>query len=196
MHKSLTTTQDKKINQFIDLALKFNKTHNIFARKNKNEIYEKDFLDCFPLFKMIKDGQSIIDLGSGGGFPGILLSIVKPNNKTNLLESSTKKCFFLKSAIEKLSLTNTKVINKTIKNNNNIGTFDVITARAFASTKKIITLTKNNTHKNSIYILLKGRKKTIQEELNDIDKNQYIYEIIKQDTKKYERNIVEIKKNE
>ena len=117
MHKSLTTTQDKKINQFIDLALKFNKTHNIFARKNKNEIYEKDFLDCLPLFKMIKDGQSIIDLGSGGGFPGILLSIVKPNNKTNLLESSTKKCFFLKSAIEKLSLTNTKVINKTIKNN-------------------------------------------------------------------------------
>ncbi len=196
MHKNLTKTQDKKINQFIELALEFNKVHNIFARKNKDEVFEKDFLDCSPVFKIIKKGQSVIDLGSGGGFPGILLSIVKPNNKINLLESSTKKCFFLKSVVEKLSLSNTQVINKTIKKENNIGVFDVITARAFATTKKIIALTKNNTHKNSRYILLKGREKTVQEELSDIDKNQYIYEIINQDTKKYERNIVLIKRNE
>ena len=196
MHKSLTKTQDKKTNQFIELALEFNKAHNIFARKNKDEVFEKDFLDCFPIFKIIKKGQSIIDLGSGGGFPGILLSIVKPNNKISLLESSTKKCFFLKSVVEKLSLTNTRVINKTIKQDNDIGVFDVITARAFATTKKIITLTKRNTHKNSRYILLKGREKVVQEELNDIDKNQYIYEIINQDTKKHERNIVLIKRNE
>ena len=196
MHKSLTKTQDKKTNQFIELALEFNKAHNIFARKNKDEVFEKDFLDCFPIFKIIKKGQSIIDLGSGGGFPGILLSIVKPNNKISLLESSTKKCFFLKSVVEKLSLTNTRVINETIKKDNDIGVFDVITARAFATTKKIITLTKRNTHKNSRYILLKGREKVVQEELNDIDKNQYIYEIINQDTKKHERNIVLIKRNE
>ncbi|MAR95844.1 MAG: 16S rRNA (guanine(527)-N(7))-methyltransferase RsmG [Gammaproteobacteria bacterium] len=196
MHRSLTKNQDKKLNKFIDLALEFNKTHNIFVRKNKDEVIKKDFKDCLPLFKIIKDGQSVIDLGSGGGFPGMLLAIVKPNSKINLLESSIKKCFFLRTTIEKLSLTNTKVINETIKENNHIGVFDVITARAFASTKKIITLTKNNTHKNSRYVLLKGRKKTIEEELNDIDKNQYICEIIEQDTKKYERNIILIKKNE
>ena len=196
MHRSLTKNQDKKLNKFIDLALEFNKTHNIFVRKNKDEVIKKDFEDCLPLFKIIKDGQSVIDLGSGGGFPGMLLAIVKPNSKINLLESSIKKCFFLRTTIEKLSLTNTKVINETIKENNHIGVFDVITARAFASTKKIITLTKNNTHKNSRYVLLKGRKKTIEEELNDIDKNQYICEIIEQDTKKYERNIILIKKNE
>jgi len=196
MHKNLTKSQGEKINKFINLALEFNKTHNIFVRQNKDEVVEKDFLDCFPLFKMIQDGQSVIDLGSGGGIPGIFIAILKPNNKINLLESSTKKCFFLKTTIKKLSLTNTKVINKTLKENNKIGEFDVITARAFASIKKIITLTKNNTHKNSRYLLLKGREKNIKEELNDIDKNQYICEIIKQDIKKYERNIILIKRNE
>ena len=94
----------------------------------------------------------LVPPGIGGGIPGIFIAILKPDNKINLLESSTKKCFFLKTTIKKLSLTNTKVINKTLKENNKIGEFDVITARAFASIKKIITLTKNNTHKNSRYL--------------------------------------------
>ena len=196
MHKLLTKDQNKKIKEFINLALEFNQTHNIFVRKNYEEVYQKDVLDCAPLFNVIKRGESIIDLGSGGGFPGILLSILLPNNPISLLEGSTKKCYFLKTAIEKLSLKNTKTINQTIKENNGLGVYDVITARAFASTKKIIKLTKNNTHQKTRHILLKGKKKIIQEELKLINKNQYIYEIINKDTKEYERNIVIIKNNE
>ncbi len=98
--------------------------------------------------------------------------------------------------LEKLSLKNTHTINKTIEENNSLGVYDVITARAFAPVEKIIKLTKNNTHKNTKHILLKGKKKIVQEELSLIDKNQYICEIINKDTKEYERNIVIIKKNE
>jgi len=71
-----------------------------------------------------------------------------------------------------------------------------MTARAFASIKKIIKITKNNTHQKTKHILLKGKKKIIQEELKLINKNQHIYEIINKDTKEHERNIVIIKKNE
>ena len=196
MHKPFTKDQNKKINEFINLALEFNQTHNIFVRKNHEEVYQKDILDCAPLFDLVGEEESIIDLGSGGGFPGILLSILLPNNPISLLESSSKKCYFLKTVVEKLSLKNTKTINQTIKENNSLGVYDVITARAFASTKKIIKLTKNNSHQKTRHILLKGKKKTIQEELKHINKNQHICEIINKDTKEHERNIVIIKNNE
>ena len=194
MHEFFTKEQNKKAKEFINLALEFNKTHNIFVRKGYEEVFQKDVLDCAPLFNMIKEDESVIDLGSGGGFPGILLAISLPNNPISLLESSSKKCYFLKTVIEKLSLKNTTTINQTIKENNNLGAYDVITARAFAPIKKIIKLTKNNTHQKTKHILLKGKKKIIQEELKLINKNQYIYEIINKDTKEYERNIVVIKK--
>lgn len=186
----------EKINIFILLALEFNKTHNIFSRQGCDEVYEKDILDCEPLIKRIKDNSSVLDLGSGGGFPGILLAITKPKNKVSLIESSAKKCFFLRSVKDKLSLGNITIINKKIEPNNKIGIFDVITARAFASIDKITKLTNTNSNKHTKYLLLKGKNKTTQEELRDIDKNLYLYEIIKQDTKTHERNLVVIKKNE
>jgi len=193
MHEFFTKEQHKKNKEFINLALEFNKTHNIFARKDYEEVFQKDVLDCAPLINMIKEEESIMDLGSGGGFPGILLAISLPNNPISLLESSSKKCYFLKTVIKKLSLKNTTTINQTIKESNSLGVYDVITARAFAPTKKIIKLTKNNTHQKTKHILLKGKKKIIQKELKLINKNQYIYEIINKDTKEYERNIVVIK---
>ena len=196
MHNPFNEEEKDKINTFINLALEFNKTHNIFSRKEHDEVYKKDILDCEPLIKRIKNNTKILDLGSGGGFPGILLAITKPKSQISLIESSSKKCFFLRSVADKLALKNTTIINKKIEPNNNIGVFDIITARAFASIDKITKLTKTNRNKDTEYLLLKGKNKTIQEELTDIDKNMYLYEIIKLDTKTHERNMVLIKNNE
>ena len=196
MHNPFKEEEKDKINIFINLALEFNKTHNIFSRKEHDEVYKKDILDCEPLVKRIKNNTKILDLGSGGGFPGILLAITKPKSQISLIESSSKKCFFLRSVADKLALKNTTIINKKIEPNNNIGVFDIITARAFASIDKITKLTKTNRNKDTEYLLLKGKNKTIQEELTDIDKNLYLYEIIKLDTKTHERNMVLIKNNE
>ena len=196
MHNPFKEEEKNKINIFINLALEFNKTHNIFSRKEYDEVYKKDILDCEPLVKRIKNNTKILDLGSGGGFPGILLAITKPKSQISLIESSSKKCFFLRSVADKLALKNTTIINKKIEPNNNIGVFDIITARAFASIDRITKLTKTNCNKDTEYLLLKGKNKTIQEELTDIDKKLYLYEIIKLDTKTHERNMVLIKNNE
>ena len=196
MHDSFTTEQKKKIDIFINLALTYHTTHNILSRKNFNDVYKKDILDCSPLIEFLKKNDKVLDLGTGGGFPGILLSIVKPSNQINLLEKNKKKCYFLKIVIDELKLKNTRIVNKTIIKQNKLGKFDIITARAFASIEKIINLTKNNTHQNSKYILLKGKKLNIQNELKDIDKNKLRYEIIKQETTTRERNIVLIENNE
>ena len=77
-HKAFNKSEKEKIDQYIDLALNFNKTHNLFARKNKPEILNKDILDCAHIIPAIKPNKTVADLGSGGGLPGILLSITKP----------------------------------------------------------------------------------------------------------------------
>ena len=191
--KTLTENQLKKVNTFIELALEFNKTHNIFVRTNKKDVMQKDINDCLPIINLIKPNNNIADLGSGGGFPGILLSITKPGNKITLIESNNKKCYFLRTVIDKLELKNTEVINQTITKNNNLEIFDVITARAFASIEKIINLTQKNNKKETEYILLKGKEQKIKEELKLLDQKKYRYEIIKLDNENQERNIVVIK---
>ena len=193
---NISKKNEEKIAIFIDLALEFNKTHNIFVRKNAKEVFEKDIFDCLPLTKEISDKESVLDLGSGGGFPGILIGILKPNNKVCLVESSSKKCYFLKKTVHELSLNNVFIINSTISKNNNIGKYDIITARAFANMEKIINITKNNTKPSTKYLLLKGTIKKLNEELEVLNTKQLTYEIIKLDNKKAERHLVKINQNE
>ena len=194
--KTLTEKQEKKIEKYISLATKFNETHNIFVRKNEEEVFNEDIMDCLPILQAIEPNRSIADLGSGGGLPGILISITNPNNKISLIESSQKKCYFLRLLIDELDLKNTSVISTTITEKNKLGLFDIITARAFAQTRRIISLTKNNIHKKSKYLLLKGKYKKIQEELQSLDIKKFRYEITKLDHQTKERNLIMIKKNE
>ena len=87
---SFKKKEQEKIEEYITLAQEFNKTHNIYVRKNKKEIVDKDIIDCSPLITIIKPNKTILDLGSGGGFPGILLSITKPENKITFKNFITK----------------------------------------------------------------------------------------------------------
>ena len=137
-----------------------------------------------------------MDLGSGGGFPGLVIGISKPKNKIYLVESSRKKIYFLKNTINTLELNNIEVINNTLIQKNNLGSFDYITTRAFANIKKTLNITKNNIHKRSKYLLLKGKKEKIEDEIETTNTKQLSYEIIKLDGKNGERNLVIIKPNE
>jgi 16S rRNA (guanine527-N7)-methyltransferase len=196
MHEKNKEEADKKIEQFVYEALAFNKKHNIFVRKSIEDVYEKDVYDCFPVLKKINNSDNILDLGSGGGFPGIIIAIVKPMCEIHLLEKSKKKCYFLNKTIDLLGLKNAKVLDTVINKNNNLGSYSLITARAFSSTANILKLTQNNLDDGGKYVLLKGKKEKISEELATINTNKYKYEIIKLENKKYERHLVEIKKSE
>ena len=189
----INNEKKEKILTFINLALDFNKTHNIFSRSSEQEVFEKDVLDSYPITKFIDNKKTILDLGSGGGFPGLVIAIIKPNNKVYLLESNQKKAYFLRKTIDELNIKNGIVINENITKRNNLGTFDIITARAFAKIGKIIELTRNNLKKETEYLLLKGTLKKIKEELKVLDTNQLTYEIIKLENKKQERHIIKIK---
>tara|TARA_B100001113_G_C21009506_1_gene578624 strand:- start:220 stop:825 length:606 start_codon:yes stop_codon:yes gene_type:complete len=182
----------EKIKTFINLALEFNQTHNIFVRKDFKEVFEKDIVDCLPVASEIEKSDSVLDLGSGGGFPGILISLLRPKNEVSLVESSSKKCYFLKKTIDELNLNNTKIINENINENNNVGKYDIITARAFADINKIINITKNNITPNTKYLLLKGTIKKINKEMEVLNTKQLTCEIIKLDNEQAERHLVKI----
>ena len=185
-----------KIKEFVVDAIVFNKSHNIFVRELAEEVFEKDILDCMPLIEKIKDNEKILDMGSGGGFPGLLIAILRPNCEIHLLEKSQKKCYFLNKTIHKLGLLNAKTLNINIKPNNKIGAYNLITSRAFSSTENTLNLSKTNLEIGGRYILLKGREEKITEELESLDTNKYKYEIIKIQNTKHERHLVEIKINE
>ena len=193
---NLSPGEVKNIHLFINEALLFNNKHNIFVREGFDDVLNKDIIDCIPLIKKIKNNTKILDLGSGGGFPGILIAILKANCEIHLVEKTQKKAYFLKKMKDMLKLKNTEVINKKLLSKNNIGFYDVITARAFSSTQNIIEITQNNIKTGSRYLLLKGREEKIKEELHSVDTNKYKYEIIKIDDSEHERHLVEINLNE
>ena len=193
---NLSSSEVKNIHLFINEALLFNNKHNIFVRESFDDVLNKDIIDCMPLIKKIKNNTKILDLGSGGGFPGILIAILKANCEIHLVEKAQKKAYFLKKMKDMLKLKNTEVINNKLLSKNNIGFYDVITARAFSSTQNIIEITQNNIKTGSRYLLLKGREEKIMEELHSVDTNKYKYEIIKIDDREHERHLVEINLNE
>ena len=143
----------KKININIDektisiLANYYNKLneeykkYNLTRIINEEDVYLKHFYDSLTLTKIINiTNQSICDLGSGAGFPGLVLAICFPDSKLTLIESNGKKCYFLNLVKEKLNLKNVTIINRRIEEyaKENREEFDIVTARAVAPLKHLL----------------------------------------------------------
>jgi len=192
MSNTNTPTKDEanKIKQFINLAFEYNKTHNLFVRTSPEDIYETDVKESLTTLKYLTNIKTLLDIGTGAGLPGMVIAITRPDIKVTLAESNRKKTYFIKKTIKQLGLKNTEVVEKHITNKSQIGKFDIITARAFASTSKIIKTCDHLLKPNGRYVLLKGKEKKILEELKTINKNQHKYEIIKLDNKNKERHIL------
>ncbi len=131
----LNDSQKEKFNAYYELLIKYNKMFNITAITEKEEVYEKHFIDSILGADEIK-GNTLIDIGSGGGFPALPIKIVKEDLSVTLLEATGKKCEFLKTVVSELGLENVTVINgraeDLAKDENFREKFDVCTARAVA----------------------------------------------------------------
>ena len=190
----LSPEQEKQVNRFIKEAFHYNKTHNLFVRESEETIYNKDIKDCWPLIDYIKNNDKILDIGTGAGFPGFLISIAKPNLSITLAESNKKKTYFLKKTIKKLGLQNIRVEESHLTNKASLGPFSVITARAFSHTQNIINICNPMLEPGGTYLLLKGKEVKINEEIQSINKKEHKCEIIKVRNKYEERHILLIKK--
>lgn len=130
-----------RLEKYYQLLKEENAKYNLTRIIEEPDVYLKHFYDSLTISKIIKiDNQNICDLGSGAGFPGLVLAICFPNTKITLIESNRKKCNFLKLIREKLELENVIVINERIEEyaKNNRELYDVVTARAVAPIKYLL----------------------------------------------------------
>ena len=161
-----------KLSEYKKILIKENETMNLIGKSTIHDLDERHFLDCIQIVKYLPQHEkSLMDIGTGAGLPGIILSIIGFKN-LHLVEKSPKKSLFLENCKLRLGL-NYHVHNKSITEISDINV-DCITARAFASIEKIITMTKNIINKKTKFILLKGR--SYLTELKSINPKKFFWE--------------------
>lgn len=166
---SVTPLQLEKLNIYYNLLIEENKKYNLTAITNKEDVYLKHFYDSLTLTKIITlSNQHICDIGTGAGFPGIVLKIIFPDLKVTLLDSTEKKCKFLKLIISKLNLNNIDVINERaeIYSKTTREKYDIVTSRAVAPLKHLLEYSIPLVKVNGYYIAMKG---DISKEIVGID---------------------------
>ena len=183
VYKYFELSQEKqhKINRLVDVYEVWNQKINLISRKDFESFYERHVLHSLSICKVFsfKDGSKIMDLGSGGGFPGIPLAIMFPEVEFFLVDSIFKKTYALQDIVKELDLCNITVLNKRAEDVEN--TFDFIVCRAVAKLDQLnrwITgkISKKNHHefKNGL-ICLKGGDLT--KETKNFTRNLVAYSI-------------------
>ena len=156
---NFTEKQIIKADAYIDQILKWNKTRNLVSRNlTKNDLAEH-FLDCAALHKLLKSG-SVIDLGSGPGFPGICLAIIDPKRKITLVDSNRKKTTFLTHVKNELELNSVIVRNERVEHINRINDENIV-CRAFKEPEEIVKGLKDKITKRNKITLMVSRESPV-----------------------------------
>ena len=156
---TLTNEQLSKLEKYYEILVEENQKYNLTAITNKEEVYLKHFYDSLTISKIVKlNDQELCDIGTGAGFPGIVLKIAYPNLKVTQVEATEKKCNFLKLVIEKLNLKDIHVINERaeIYSKEVREKYDIVTSRAVAPLKHLLEYSIPLVKVNGLYIAMKS----------------------------------------
>ncbi len=171
-----TTTQLNENQQFqlfkyYNLIVQKNKVMNLAGSDTLQGVYLKHFYDALTLYSTLNIDtiKTIADIGSGAGFPGIILAIVFPNKKITLIEPMKKRCNFLEEVVEKLGLVNVEILNQRAEE---IKTkYDVAISRAVAKLNILLELSIPIVKVEGWFIAMKGPN--YQEEIFESQKALY-----------------------
>ena len=158
-----------KLDTYYKLLVEENNKYNLTAITEEEQVYLKHFYDSLTIVKIINlNNQYLLDIGTGAGFPGLVLKIVFPKLKIDLLDSTNKRCQFLQMVINKLQLDNINVINARAEEyaKDNREKYDIVTSRAVAPLKHLLEYSIPTLKVNGTFISLKSN---IDEELKNIN---------------------------
>ena len=170
--KTLNVSREtlEELEEYKESLLLWNRKINLISEKSSKNIWGRHFLDSAQIFKYLKaSDRNILDMGSGGGLPGLVLGLVAkkkyPNLKVTLVESDRRKCVFLKEVVRAHKL-NSVVLSERVELLP-AQTSDVVTARAMAPLKTLLDYANPHLSDNGICVFLKGvnYKKEIDEAL-------------------------------
>ena len=175
MDIELTDNQLKQLEKYYELLVEWNEKFNLTNITDKEQVYLKHFYDSITLDKIInlKEQDSLCDIGTGAGFPGLVLKIVFPNLKVTLVDSLNKRIIFLNEVIKELKLSNIKVYHDRAEDfaRENIEKFDIVTARAVAHLSVLLEYSIPMVKINKYFIAMKANIETeIEESSNALEK--------------------------
>ena len=169
LHIEISDIQLKKLEKYYEILERENKLYNLTSITEKESVFLKHFYDSLTIVKIIDLNEgTLCDLGTGAGFPGMVLKIMFPNLKVTLIDATLKKCNFLEKVIKELNLENIKVINARVEEYAKIERekYDIVTARAVAPLKHLLEYGVPLLKVNGTFVAMKGN---INEELNGIE---------------------------
>ena len=163
---NITSIQLEKLELYKEFLIEYNKHTNLTAIKEEQGIYLKHFYDSLTISEYIKEGQKVLDIGTGAGFPGMVLAIMHKNTKFVLLDSNNKKIKFLTELKEKLQLDNVELIYDRAERyvKNHVEEFDMVTSRAVSDLRILTELSLPALKVKGLFIPLKG---TLDSELEN-----------------------------
>lgn len=188
--------EEHQLKQFVDffeLLIKWNKAYNLTAIRDPQEILIKHFLDSISIAPWVS-GQRVLDVGTGPGFPGIPLAILKPQQQFDLLDSNGKKTRFLLQVKQALNLTHVNIINARVEAFDLEQCYDQITTRAFSSLQQMLEVTGHLCCNNGQFVAMKGAYP--EEELQHLPSGFEVQEVVRLEVPflEAERCLVLIKK--
>ena len=174
---NVEVTEEKltELNKFYKLLVDWNRKINLTRIIEEQDVYLKHFYDSLTITKVVdlNEEKTLCDVGTGAGFPGIVLKIFYLNLKVTLIDSLEKRIKYLNEVIKELNLQNIEAIHS--RGEDYQGSFDIVTSRAVANIEKLLTYTMHLVKKNGLFIAMKG----------NIDK-EITPEIEKKISKKYQ----------
>lgn len=153
----LTEQQQQQLLQYLGLLIKWNKAYNLTAVRNPDEMVSRHLLDSLSVIQYVEQyGNDWLDVGSGGGMPGVPLAIIFPERKFTLLDSNGKKTRFLTQVKLELKLDNLEVIHNRVEAFTPARAFSGIISRAFSSLADFTNWTRHLGDTNSHWLAMKG----------------------------------------
>lgn len=215
--EAMDESKAEAMKRFFILLQETNAEMNLTRIDEEKEAVVKHFYDSLAVTRLLKVSGKVADIGSGAGFPGIVLAIAFPEAHFSLVESNGKKCRFLHQAVEALDLGNVSIINARAENLREKETFDIAIARAVSDLRVLTELIAPLLKVGGRFVAMKGRNadeelmlaKHALKEMNLSLEQEDTFELpeemgerknllfvkTKKNSRKYPRDYAEIKRN-
>jgi 16S rRNA (guanine527-N7)-methyltransferase len=156
MKLDLTEDQQGKLMDYLALMAKWNAVYNLTSLRDPMQMVTHHLLDSLAAVPAFASARNVLDVGAGGGLPGIVLAIARPDMKVSLVDTVHKKTAFLTQVKAELSLSNVTVYTARVEQLEVPAKFDVITSRAFADLSDFVNWSGHLLEDGGQFIALKG----------------------------------------
>ena len=156
MQLDVSPAQQEKLMDYLALMFKWNAVYNLTSLRDPMQMVTHHLLDSLAAVPAFARARNVLDVGSGGGLPGIVLAIVRPDMKVSMIDTVHKKTAFLTQVKAELELANVTVYTARVEQLQVSDKFDVITSRAFADLSDFVNWSCHLLADGGRYIALKG----------------------------------------